>query len=157
MTICRMEWTHLKISMLSRQAQLHIEDLLSKESTDSKCLGESIKGKHSFDKQYQKAQETTVTKKQTNSNETKEDHEYAHDLDVLVASTSRLIRLPIKASKPPVFTRKENWAVWHIKFEDEAGLSGWDDEEKLHQILPRIHGPAAYAQLRPGTFKTSGS
>ena len=77
-------------------------------------------------------------------------------MDVLVASTSRLFRLTIKASKPPVFTRKENWDVCHKKIEVVAGLRGWNDEEKLHQILPRIHGPAAYAQLRPGTFKTSG-
>lgn len=65
----------------------------------------------------------------------------------LVASTSRLFRTKIKdASNRPVFTRKENWAAWHIKFEVLAGLSDWDDEEKLRQILPRKHGYAADGQ-----------
>lgn len=62
---------------------------------------------YSFELQYQNAYETTAPKKQIDSNETKEDHEDANDLDVLVASTSRLFRPKIKASKLPVLLERK--------------------------------------------------
>ena len=61
-------------------------------------LMENMKAFH----HHQNAYETTATKKQIDSNETKEDHEDANDLDMLVASTSGLFRPKIKAPKLPV-------------------------------------------------------
>ena len=73
-------------------------------------------------------------------------------------STNRLFRTKTKESaKLPVFTGKESWAVWHTRFEAVAELCGWDDGEKLRQILPRIQGPAAdfsFGQLKATTLKS---
>ncbi len=40
--------------------------------------------------------------------------------------------------KIPAFTGKEDWLVWSARFEAIATRYGWDDEDKLDQLLPRI-------------------
>lgn len=52
-----------------------------------------------------------------------------HSSDASSVSTSRLFRGKMKeSSKLPVFTGKENWAIWHSRFEAVAELCKWDNE-----------------------------
>ena len=50
----------------------------------------------------------------------------------------------------PAFTGKELWKVWLNRFEDVAEQRGWDDSEKLNELLPKLQGVAGefvYGQL----------
>jgi len=52
--------------------------------------------------------------------------------------------------KIPPFTGKEDWAVWSAKFDAIARRFGWDDDDKLDNLLPMIEGQASefvFAQL----------
>ena len=52
--------------------------------------------------------------------------------------------------KIPPFTGKEDWAVWSAKFDAIARRYGWDDDDKLDNLLPMIEGQASefvFAQL----------
>lgn len=52
--------------------------------------------------------------------------------------------------------RRTGQYIWHMRFEAVAELSGWNNEERLRQILPRIQGLAAdfaYGQLKATTLK----
>ena len=54
-----------------------------------------------------------------------------------------------KSNIPP-FTGKETWKVWFTRFKDIAKRQGWDDEEKLDILLPKLQGEAGsfvYDQL----------
>lgn len=46
--------------------------------------------------------------------------------------------------KLPPFTEegKEKWSVWKSRFETVASRSRWSDEEKLDELLPKLHGKA---------------
>lgn len=46
--------------------------------------------------------------------------------------------------KLPPFTGegKEKWSVWKSRFETVASRSRWSDEEKLDELLPKLHGEA---------------
>ena len=55
-------------------------------------------------------------------------------------------------AKLPPFTGTEQRRVWYNRFESVASLNGWDDHEKLQQLLPRVQGKAAefvFGQLKP--------
>ncbi|KAH3866624.1 hypothetical protein DPMN_029722 [Dreissena polymorpha] len=45
--------------------------------------------------------------------------------------------------KIPPFTGKEDWNVWHSKFEAIARRYGWEEEDKLDNLLPRLEGQAS--------------
>lgn len=50
------------------------------------------------------------------------------------------------------FSGKEDWSVWHARFEAIAKRQGWSADDKLDQLLPRLEGQAAqfvFSQLRP--------
>ncbi|KAH3847490.1 hypothetical protein DPMN_089811 [Dreissena polymorpha] len=52
----------------------------------------------------------------------------------------------------PPFTGKEGWETWRAQFEAIANRYGWDEEERLNQLLPRLEGAAAqsvFSQLSP--------
>lgn len=54
--------------------------------------------------------------------------------------------------KIPAFAGKEDWGVWVSRFEAIANRFGWDEEEKLDRLLPRMEGEAAefiFSQLSP--------
>jgi len=48
----------------------------------------------------------------------------------------------LRRSRLPSFTGKEAWKVWHNRFEDVASRYGWDDDEKLDELLPKLQGTA---------------
>ncbi len=55
--------------------------------------------------------------------------------------------------KLPQFNGKERWEIWINRFHDVARINGWNDEEKLAELLPRLHGAAGefvYGQLSIG-------
>ncbi|KAH3896993.1 hypothetical protein DPMN_021177 [Dreissena polymorpha] len=45
--------------------------------------------------------------------------------------------------KIPPFTGKEDWNVWHSKFEAIARRYGWEEKDKLDNLLPRLEGQAS--------------
>lgn len=54
-----------------------------------------------------------------------------------------------KSNIPP-FTGRETWKVWFTRFKDIAKRQGWDDDEKLDILLPKLQGEAGsfvYDQL----------
>ena len=56
--------------------------------------------------------------------------------------------------KLPPFTGKERWDIWYNRFVDVANLRGWNDEQSLLELLPRLQGPAGefvYGQLSSQT------
>ena len=44
--------------------------------------------------------------------------------------------------KIPSFTGKDDWQVWHARFEAIACRFGWTDEDRLDQLLPKLEGLA---------------
>lgn len=53
-------------------------------------------------------------------------------------------------SNIPPFSGRETWKVWFTRFKDIAQRQGWDDDEKLDVLLPRLQGEAGsfvYDQL----------
>jgi hypothetical protein len=38
----------------------------------------------------------------------------------------------------PAFTGIEKWEVWYHRFEAVAELKGWDETDKLQELLPRL-------------------
>ena len=53
-------------------------------------------------------------------------------------------------AKLPPFTGKESWKVWFGRFEDVATMRGWNDDERLNELLPKLQGIAGeftYEQL----------
>ncbi|MCP4297519.1 MAG: hypothetical protein GY786_18125, partial [Proteobacteria bacterium] len=58
--------------------------------------------------------------------------------------------------KLPPFTGKERWEVWFNRFEEVAKRNGWDNNEKLDELLPRLQGDAGefcFGQLSKKTRK----
>jgi hypothetical protein len=56
----------------------------------------------------------------------------------------------------PAFTGIEKWEVWYHRFEAVAELKGWDETDKLQELLPRLQGDAgdfAFDELATSTFK----
>ena len=56
--------------------------------------------------------------------------------------------------KLPPFTGKERWDIWYNRFVDVANLRGWNDEQSLLELLPRLQSPAGefvYGQLSSQT------
>ena len=54
--------------------------------------------------------------------------------------------------KLPTFSGKEDWVTWLRQFEVIATRFGWNEEEMLDQLLPRLEEQAAqfvFSQLRP--------
>lgn len=50
----------------------------------------------------------------------------------------------------PPFTGQEPWRVYYNRFKDVAELEGWNDADKLKELLPRLQGRAGefvYGQL----------
>ena len=57
---------------------------------------------------------------------------------------------PTNYIKLPPFSGKERWDIWYNRFVDVANLRGWNDEQSLLELLPRLQGPAGefvYGQL----------
>ncbi|KAH3836701.1 hypothetical protein DPMN_110074 [Dreissena polymorpha] len=48
----------------------------------------------------------------------------------------------VQLTMPP-FTGKEGCETWRAQFEAKANRYGWDEEERLNQLLPRLEGAAA--------------
>ncbi|KAH3706926.1 hypothetical protein DPMN_066317 [Dreissena polymorpha] len=58
----------------------------------------------------------------------------------------------------PPFTGKEGWETRRALFEAIANRYGWDEEERLNQLLPRLEGAAAkfvFSQLFPHVLNHS--
>ncbi len=54
-------------------------------------------------------------------------------------------------AKLPPFTGKESWKVWFGRFEDVATMRGWNNDDRLNELLPKLQGIAGefvYEQLR---------
>ena len=54
--------------------------------------------------------------------------------------------------KIPPFCGKEDWRVWFNRFEAVANRQGWNSEDKLDELLPKLQGSAGdfvFTQLRP--------
>ncbi|KAH3817419.1 hypothetical protein DPMN_118953 [Dreissena polymorpha] len=46
------------------------------------------------------------------------------------------------STKIPTFNGKDEWKVWFNRFETIANRQGWNDEEKLDHLLPKLQGSA---------------
>ncbi len=70
-----------------------------------------------------------------------------------VLSTPRLIRRSKSNGrniKLPPYTGKESWKVWFNRFDEVADRKGWDVEDRLDELLPKLQGSAGefvYGQL----------
>lgn len=56
--------------------------------------------------------------------------------------------------KIPPYTGKEDWTVWFCRFEEVGDRYKWSTDEKLDQLLPRLHDDAAdfvFGQLSKDT------
>ena len=54
------------------------------------------------------------------------------------------------SSKLPPFTGKGDWRIWLSRFEDTASRRNWTEQEKLDELLPRMHetaGDFVFGQL----------
>ena len=54
--------------------------------------------------------------------------------------------------KLPIFTGKESWKVWYNRFNTVASRLGWNKDERLDEMLPRLQGQAGefvFDQLSP--------
>ncbi|KAH3857483.1 hypothetical protein DPMN_100090 [Dreissena polymorpha] len=55
----------------------------------------------------------------------------------------------------PPFTEKEGWETWRAQFRAIANRYGWDEEERLNQLLPRLEDAATqfvFSQLSAHVF-----
>lgn len=69
------------------------------------------------------------------------------DRDSDSINTSEIVkRKPRKQSsvngRIPAYTGKEKWEVWVNRFEAVSRLQGWDETDKLEELLPRLQGSA---------------
>ena len=55
---------------------------------------------------------------------------------------TRYSRKPISSVRFPPFTGNEDWEIWYNRFSDIATRQGWNEEDKLDAILPKLQGPA---------------
>ena len=63
----------------------------------------------------------------------------------------RATQVHSSSMKIPAFHGKDDWKVWINRFEAVALHQGWDNEEKLGEILPKLQGSAGefvFTQLR---------
>ena len=83
---------------------------------------------------------------QTSDSETDSSSDDADDeSEVASVATNQVFRSRSKTNsdhKLPAFTGKEKWEVWLNRFEAVANLKGWDEHEKLQEVLPRLQGEA---------------
>lgn len=144
-----------------KELQVHVPSTVSTLNEDGKPDGQPmrIKSKSNSKIAEMKSQESEKRLKPSLSSYTdiSEDSE-GDDRSIRSAvSTHRLFKRNAKESaKLPAFTGQENWTVWFTRFETVAELCGWNNEEKLRQLLPRIEGSAAdftYGQLKSTTLK----
>ena len=59
--------------------------------------------------------------------------------------------------KIPPFTGQDDWKVWLNRFEVIADRMGWDNEERLDNLIPRLQGTAgdfAFSQLREQSLQS---
>ena len=59
------------------------------------------------------------------------------------------------STKIPPFNGKDEWKVWFNRFETIANRQGWNDEEKLDHLLPKLQGSAGefvFTQLHRETL-----
>jgi hypothetical protein len=49
----------------------------------------------------------------------------------------------VKGVRLPPFTGKESWKIWYTRFSDVAARQGWSKENRLDELLPKLHGEAA--------------
>jgi hypothetical protein len=68
------------------------------------------------------------------------DREASTDEETGVIHRRRVNRGNIKI---PPYTGKEDWSVWICRFEEVANRYGWTVEDRLDQLLPRLHDDAA--------------
>ena len=64
----------------------------------------------------------------------------------------RAYRAPMGTPRLPPFNGRESWNVWYNRFTDVAALQGWNNHQKLNELLPRLQSQAGefvYEQLTP--------
>lgn len=78
---------------------------------------------------------------------------------VSVPSTSQIRRAQshMRNVKLPPFTGKETWKVWFNRFEEVAERKGWDDNDKLDELLPKLQGVAGDFVFGQLSKKSRGS
>ena len=62
-------------------------------------------------------------------------------------------------TKLPPFTGKEPWEIWYNRFVDVAQRHGWNEDDKLDELLPRLQGQAGefvFGQLSRRTRQSFG-
>ena len=88
-----------------------------------------------------------------------DDMESDNSSDCHSVDTSRIFRSKTKDNhsiRLPAFTGIEKWEVWYHRFEAVAELKGWDETDKLQELLPRLQGDAgdfAFDELAARTLK----
>ena len=74
-----------------------------------------------------------------------DDMESDNSSDCHSVDTSRICRSKTKDNhsiRLPAFIGIEKWEVWYHRFEAVAELKGWDETDKLQELLPRLQGDA---------------
>jgi hypothetical protein len=85
------------------------------------------------------------------------DNEKSDDNSMHSVSSSMARSKSNSRPKLPPFTGSELWEIWHNRFSDVAGRHGWNEDEKLDELLPRLQGQAGefvYGQL-PTTIRNN--
>ena len=84
-------------------------------------------------------------------NGTRDNHDASSDWsDSPIQVPTQIRRANTRGPKLPAFTGKEQWSVWFNRFKDVASRYGWDQEDRLDELLPRLQGGAGefvYGQL----------
>ncbi len=94
--------------------------------------------------------ETSSSSQSERSESEKSDSEAETSRSTVRARSSQSSHQGGHKSNIPPFTGKETWKVWFTRFKDIAKRQGWDDEEKLDILLPKLQGEAGsfvYDQL----------
>jgi len=93
----------------------------------------------------------------SSSSDEDKDPDLDSDVDVCSVSSHKVFTRCAQSRrgpKLPPYTGKEEWQVWYNRFSDVAQRQGWDDEQKMDELLPKLQGIAGdfvYGQLRART------
>lgn len=121
----------------------------SKSKSKSK---ESVKSQESKSKILPECQNDSETGENTDESTTDDEQESTVSMATSKLFTKKNRQDNTGTCKLPVYTGTEKWQVWHSRLEAVASLYGWNEKQKLKQMLPRLQGAAAeyvYSQLKP--------
>ena len=119
-----------------------------REKTDRLWSGD-VKGEK---RHKTRRRQNSISESSSSEGETVEDSDSDHSS---VHSSFRTRGRSRRSPRLPAFDgKKEVWKIWFNRLEEVGRRQGWDDGEKLDELLPRLEGTAAefaYSQLSSST------